>query len=104
MTTWLGRDRAGWDVQQVKWIKDPDGNVLTSVVRVLRWKQYFEELVNINNVRERRLEETEIVNQKTSAGRKWERPWEGGKAVTWVTRLFNKVLESERIAERRKVC
>ncbi|KAK4294257.1 hypothetical protein Pmani_033112 [Petrolisthes manimaculis] len=52
------RDRAGRDVQHVKMIKDVDGNILTSEESVLRrWKEYFEQLMNIENVRERRLEE-----------------------------------------------
>ena len=41
------RDRAGKDVQQVRVIKDRDGNVRTceeSVPR--RWKEYFKELMN----------------------------------------------------------
>jgi len=28
-----------------------------------RWKEYFEELMNVENIRERRLEETEVGNQ-----------------------------------------
>ncbi|KAG2463133.1 CFDP2 protein, partial [Polypterus senegalus] len=41
------RDRAGKDVQQVRVMKDKDGNVLTSEESVLsRWKEYFERLMN----------------------------------------------------------
>ncbi|KAK4318915.1 hypothetical protein Pmani_010106 [Petrolisthes manimaculis] len=59
------RDRAGRDVQHVKMIKDVDGNILTSEESVLRrWKEYFEELMNIENVRERRLEELEEWNEE----------------------------------------
>ena len=48
------RDRAGKDVQQVRVLKDSHGNVLTSVERVLRqWKEYFEELMNGENEREK---------------------------------------------------
>ncbi|KAI5094885.1 beta-ureidopropionase [Silurus meridionalis] len=48
------RDRAGKDVLQVKAIKDGDGNVLTSEESVLRrWREYFEQLMNKENERER---------------------------------------------------
>ena len=57
------RDRAGKDVLQVRVIKDANGNVLTSEESVLRrWMEYFEELMNEENERERRLEEVERVN------------------------------------------
>ncbi|KAK3561088.1 hypothetical protein QTP86_028408 [Hemibagrus guttatus] len=52
------RDRDGKDVQQVKVIKDRDGRVLTSEESVQRrWKEYFEELMNEENEREKRVEE-----------------------------------------------
>ena len=39
--------------------------MLTSEERVLRqWKEYFEELMNRENERERRLDKAEIVNQE----------------------------------------
>ena len=48
------RDRAEKDVLQVQVIKDADGNVLTSEESVLRrWMEYFEELMNEENERER---------------------------------------------------
>ena len=41
-------------------IKDRDGNVLTSEDIVLRtWKEYFKELMNEENERERRVGEVE---------------------------------------------
>ena len=59
------RDRAGKDVQQVRVMKDRDGNVLTSEESVLRrWKEYFEGLMNEENERERRLDDVGIVNQE----------------------------------------
>ncbi|KAK3556344.1 hypothetical protein QTP70_007095 [Hemibagrus guttatus] len=49
------RDRDGKDVQQVRAIKDRDGRVLTSEESVQRrWKEYFEELMNEINEREKR--------------------------------------------------
>ncbi|KAK3541116.1 hypothetical protein QTP86_015744, partial [Hemibagrus guttatus] len=49
------RDLDGKDVQQV--IKDRDGRVLTSEESVQRrWKEYFEELMNEENEREKRVE------------------------------------------------
>ncbi|KAK3570757.1 hypothetical protein QTP86_025400 [Hemibagrus guttatus] len=51
------RDRDGKDVQQVRVIKDRDGRVLTSEESVhRRWKEYFEELMNEENEREKRVE------------------------------------------------
>ncbi|KAK3574787.1 hypothetical protein QTP86_018314 [Hemibagrus guttatus] len=48
------RDRNGKDVQQVRVIKDRDGRVLTSEESVQRkWKEYFEELMNEENEREK---------------------------------------------------
>ncbi|KAK3574516.1 hypothetical protein QTP86_008561 [Hemibagrus guttatus] len=48
------RDRDGKDVQQVRVIKDRDGRVLTSEESVQRrWKEYFEELMNEENEREK---------------------------------------------------
>ncbi|KAK3571318.1 hypothetical protein QTP86_005952 [Hemibagrus guttatus] len=49
------RDRDGKDVQQVRVIKGRDGRVLTSEESVQRrWKEYFEELMNEENEREKR--------------------------------------------------
>ncbi|KAK3565756.1 hypothetical protein QTP86_015017 [Hemibagrus guttatus] len=51
------RDRDGKDMQQVRVIKDRDGRVLTSEESVQRrWKEYFEELMNEENEREKRVE------------------------------------------------
>ncbi|KAK3517986.1 hypothetical protein QTP70_029104, partial [Hemibagrus guttatus] len=49
------RDRDGKDVQQVRVIKDIDERVLTSEESVQRiWKEYFEELMNEENEREKK--------------------------------------------------
>ncbi|KAK3546555.1 hypothetical protein QTP70_027318, partial [Hemibagrus guttatus] len=59
------RDRDGKDVQQVRIIKDRDGRVLTSEESVQRrWKEYFEELMNEENEREKRVEGVNSVEQK----------------------------------------
>ncbi|KAK3533286.1 hypothetical protein QTP70_014311 [Hemibagrus guttatus] len=59
------RDRDGKDVQQVRVIKDRDGRVLTSEEGVQRrWKEYFEELMNEENEREKRVEGVNSVEQK----------------------------------------
>ncbi|KAK2913101.1 hypothetical protein Q8A73_007214 [Channa argus] len=61
------RDRDGKDVQQVRVIKDKDGNVLTGASSVMgRWKEYFEELMNEENERERRVEEVTSVEQEVA--------------------------------------
>ncbi|KAK3555300.1 hypothetical protein QTP86_014985 [Hemibagrus guttatus] len=67
------RDRDGKDVQQVRVIKDRDGRVLTSEESVQRrWKEYFVELMNEENEREKRVEGVNSVEQKVDKIRKDE--------------------------------
>ncbi|KAK3559898.1 hypothetical protein QTP86_026170 [Hemibagrus guttatus] len=81
------RDRDGKDVQQVRVIKDRDGRVLTSEESVqMRWKEYFEELMNEENEREKRVEGVNSVKQKVDKIRKDEvrkalKRMKSGKAV-----------------------
>ncbi|KAK3572741.1 hypothetical protein QTP86_007058, partial [Hemibagrus guttatus] len=117
------RDRDGKDVQQVRFIKDRDGRVLTSEQSVQRrWKEYFEELMNEENEREKRVEGVNSVEQKVDNIRKDEvrkalkrmksgkavgpddipvEVWKclGEAAVEFLANLFNRVLESERMPE-----
>ncbi|KAK3527749.1 hypothetical protein QTP86_003187, partial [Hemibagrus guttatus] len=117
------RDRDRKDVQQVRVIKDRDGRVLTSEESVQRrWKEYFEELMNEENEREKRVEGVNSVEQKVDKIRKDEvrkalkrmksgkavgpddipvEVWKclGEAAVEFLTSLFNRVLESERMPE-----
>ncbi|KAK3543841.1 hypothetical protein QTP70_030074, partial [Hemibagrus guttatus] len=117
------RDRDGKDVQQVRVIKDRDGRVLTSEESVQRrWKEYFEELMNEENEREKRVEGVNSVEQKVAKIRKDEvrkalkrmksgkavgpddilvEVWKclGEAAVEFLISLFNRVLESERMPE-----
>ncbi|KAK3530635.1 hypothetical protein QTP86_029561 [Hemibagrus guttatus] len=81
------RDRDGKDVQQVRVIKDREGRVLTSEESVQRrWKEYFEELMNEENEREKRVEGVNSVEQKVDKIRKDEvrkalKRMKSGKAV-----------------------
>ncbi|KAK3571765.1 hypothetical protein QTP86_018713, partial [Hemibagrus guttatus] len=117
------RDRDGKDVQQVRVIKDRDGRVLTSEESVQRrWKEYFEELMNEENEREKRVEGVNSMEQKVDKIRKDEvrkalkrmksgkavgpddipvEVWKclGEVAVEFLTSLFNRFLESERMPE-----
>ncbi|KAK3510979.1 hypothetical protein QTP70_027789 [Hemibagrus guttatus] len=117
------RDRDGKDVQQVRVIKDRDGSVLTSEESVQRrWKEYFEELMNEENEMEKRVEGVNSVEQKVDNIRKDEvrkalkrmksgkavgpddipvAVWKclGEAAVEFLTSLFNRVLESEKMPE-----
>ncbi|KAK3548729.1 hypothetical protein QTP70_018467 [Hemibagrus guttatus] len=117
------RDRDGKDVQQVRAIKDRDGRVLTSEESVQRrWKEYFEELMNEENEREKRVEGVNSVEQEVDKIRKDEvrkalkrmksgkavgpddipvEVWKclGEAAVEFLASLFNRVLESERMPE-----
>ncbi|KAK3531963.1 hypothetical protein QTP86_002249 [Hemibagrus guttatus] len=111
------RDQDGKDVQQVRVIKDRDGRVLTSEESVQRrWKEYFEELMNEENEREKRVEGVNSVEQKVDKIRKDEvrkalkrmksgkavgpdipvEVWKclGEAAVEFLTSLFNRVLEN----------
>ncbi|KAK3529792.1 hypothetical protein QTP86_003360 [Hemibagrus guttatus] len=117
------RDRDGKDVQQVRVIKDRDGRVLTSEESVQRrWKEYFEELMNEENEREKRVEGVNSEEQKVDKIRKHEvrkalkrmksgkavgpddipvEVWKclGEAAVEFLANLFKRVLESERMPE-----
>ena len=81
------RDRAGKDVQQVRVIKDENGNVMVSSDAVLKsWKEYFEKLMNEENNREPRTEEAEVVNEEVNCVSREEvknalRRMKKGKAV-----------------------
>ncbi|KAK3540863.1 hypothetical protein QTP86_002436 [Hemibagrus guttatus] len=120
------RDQDGKDVQQVRVIKDRDGRVLTSEESVQRrWKEYFEELMNEENEREKkRVEGVNSVEQKVDKIRKDEvrkalkrmksvkavgpddipvEVWKclGEAAVGFLTSLFNRVLENlEKVYDR----
>ena len=66
-TDWLGRDRAGKDVQHVRIIKDENSNVMVNSEAVLkRWKEYFEKLMNKENNRDPRTERAEVVNEEVN--------------------------------------
>ncbi|KAI5100986.1 hypothetical protein C0J45_9972 [Silurus meridionalis] len=115
------RDRAGKDVLQVRAVKDGEGNVLTSEESVLRrWREYFEQLMNKENEKERRLDDVELVKQDVDRISKEEvraaikrmkngksvgpddipvEAWRclGEMAVEFLTRLFNRILEGERM-------
>ncbi|KAK3563309.1 hypothetical protein QTP86_021637 [Hemibagrus guttatus] len=97
--------------------------VLTSEESVQRrWKEYFEELMNEENEREKRVEEVNSVEQKVDKIRKDEvrkalkrmksgkavgpddipvEVWKclGEAAVEFLANLFNRVLESEKMPE-----
>ena len=61
------RDRAGKDVQQMRVIKNENGNVMVSSEAVLnRWKEYFEKLMNEENNGEPWTKEAEVVNKEVN--------------------------------------
>ena len=117
------RNRAGNDVQHVRVIKDENGNVMVNSEAMLkRWKEYFEKLMNEENNRDPRTEETEVVNEEVNCVSREEvknalRRMKKGKAVgpdelpveVWkcmgemgikfLTRLFNRLLMGERMPE-----
>ena len=104
-------------------IKDKNDNVIVNSEAVLkRRKEYFEKLMNEENNREPRTEETEVVNEEVNCVNREEvknalRRMKKGKAVgpdelpveVWkcmgkmgiefLTRLFNRLLMGKRIPE-----
>ena len=115
--------QAGKDVQQVRMMRDKDGNVMTDEESVLRiWKEYNMGLMNEENEREKRENDEERVNLKVESISKEEarenmQRMKNGKAVgpdvipvdVWkclgesalkfLTKLYNRTMESERMPE-----
>ena len=61
------RDRTGEDVQHMRVITGKNSNVMVNSEAVLkRWKEYFEKLMNEENNRDSRTEETEVVNKEVN--------------------------------------
>ncbi|XP_047486793.1 uncharacterized protein LOC125037635 [Penaeus chinensis] len=59
------RDRAAKDIQKIRLIKDAEDKVLTTEKEVLqRWKDYFEELMNVENPREMREENGVLAEER----------------------------------------
>ncbi|KAK3539660.1 hypothetical protein QTP70_011109 [Hemibagrus guttatus] len=68
------RDRDGKYVKLVRVIKDRNGRVLTSEESVQRrWKEYFEELMNEENEREKRVEGVNSVEQIVDLEKAYDR-------------------------------
>ena len=117
------RHQAGKDVQQVRMMKDKDGNVMTDEESVLRmWKEYYMGLMNEENERERREIDGERVNLEVESVSKEEvmenmqrmknrkavgpddipvEVWKclGESALKFLTKLYNRTMESERMPE-----
>ncbi|KAK3527671.1 hypothetical protein QTP86_032410 [Hemibagrus guttatus] len=95
------RDRDGKDVQQVRVIKDREGRVLTSEESVQRrWKEYFEELMNEENEREKRVEGVNSVEQKVDKIRKDEvrkalKRMKSGKVLENLEKAYDRVPREE---------
>ena len=104
-------------------IKDENGNVMVNSEAVLkRWKEYFEKLMNEENNREPRTEETEVVNEEVNCVSREEvknalrrmkkdkavgpdelpiEVWKcmGEMGIEFLTRLFNRLLMGEWMPE-----
>ena len=117
------RDRAGKDVQHVRFIKDKNGNVIVNLEEVLkRWKEYFQKLINEENNRDPKTEEAKVFDEEVNGVSREEikkalRRMKKGKAVgpdklpvevwncmeeigiSFLTKLFNRLLMGERIPE-----
>ena len=117
------RNENGQDVQQVKVVKSEYGEVLMEQHRVQqRWKEYFEDLLNQENPRERREvcawkvikeveqvreEETKTALKKMKKGKARgpdDIPVEvwlilGDVGIEWLTKLINKLLKWEKVPD-----
>ena len=117
------RHQSGKGVQQVRMMKDKDGNAMTDEKSVLRiWKEYYMGLMNEDNERERRENAGERVNLEVESISKEEvrenmQRMKNGKAVgpdyipvevskclgesalKFLTKLYNRTMESERMSE-----
>ena len=118
------RHQAGNDVQQVRMMKETDGNVMTDEEGVLRiWKEYYMGLMNeVKKMTERRENDGERVDLEVESISKEEvrenmQRMKNGKAVgpddipveVWKclgesalklpTKLYNRTMESERMPE-----
>lgn len=114
-------------MQQVRVIKDGNGNVLTLEDSVpKRWKEYFVELMNEDNNKERRTWGGKLVNQeeqgisteeiraamkRMKCGKtvgpdnipaKVQRCTVGEMPVDFITRFFNAILESAQRMYKKK--
>ena len=116
------KNRESQDVYQVKLIKNADGNILTDEGEIKeRWRSYFENLMNIENERERRMiepsKETEVPQvdeeEVKTAMKKMKRgkavgtdnitieAWRviGGKGIEILTDVFRQVMTKEKMPD-----
>ena len=117
------RHRAGEDIAQVKLMKDCQGNVLADEECVLeRWRDYFSELMNVENPRQERAVQDEAVVEDVQLITKKEvrlavsrmkngkavgpdeipvEAWKciGEPAVEMLTGLFNRLLKGEKMPD-----
>ena len=116
------KNRESQDVYQAKLIKNADGNVLTDEGEIKeRWRSYFENLMNIENERERRTiepsKETEVPQvdeeEVKTAMKKMKRgkavstdnipieAWRviGGKGIEILTDVFRQVMTKEKMPD-----
>ena len=114
------RDIQGKDVHQARVIKNEDGEVLVEKQKVKqRWKEYFDNLLNQENPRERReirtdgtermIDEISVAEVRTAMRRMMalgpdEIPVEawlclGNRGVEFLTRLFNRLLRGGKMPD-----
>ena len=117
------RQRAGEDIAQVKIMKDCQGNVLADEECVLeRWRDYFCELMNVENPRQERVVQDEAVIEDVQLITKKEvrlavsrmkngkavgpdeipvEAWKciGEPAIEVLTGLFNRLLKGEKMPD-----
>ena len=120
------RDIQGKDVHQVRVIKNEDGEVLVEKQKVKqRWKEYFDNLLNQKNPRERReirtdgtermVDEISVAEVRTAMRRMMKgkalgldkilvEAWQclGNRGIEFLTRLFNRLLRGGKMPDEWK--
>ena len=116
------RKKRSEDVSQIRCIKNKDGEVLLDDDKIKgRWKEYFEELLNVENdriqrdVQQREIRDVQAISEEEvrDAMRKMENnkavgpdnipieAWKclGREGIEWLTKLYGKVWETGKMPD-----
>lgn len=99
----------------LKWLKMETNVLMSEDIELISWKEYFEDLMNVENKKERKMDGGQWLRKSRELERRtrpllwmdeeWEGSssipvemyrWLGERAVAFVNKLFNTLLEAER--------